>query len=35
MRRSEKDCMSVKPKYYHVLNYGCQMNESDSEHYEG
>jgi tRNA-2-methylthio-N6-dimethylallyladenosine synthase len=27
--------MSVKPKYYHVLNYGCQMNESDSEHYAG
>lgn len=22
-------------KYYHVLNYGCQMNESDAEHYAG
>lgn len=22
-------------KYYHILNYGCQMNESDSEHYAG
>ena len=25
----------MKTKYYHVLNYGCQMNESDSEHYAG
>lgn len=22
-------------KFYHVLNYGCQMNESDAEHYAG
>ncbi|MCH3951373.1 MAG: tRNA (N6-isopentenyl adenosine(37)-C2)-methylthiotransferase MiaB [Acidaminococcus sp.] len=22
-------------RYYHVLNYGCQMNESDAEHYAG
>lgn len=22
-------------KYYHVINYGCQMNESDAEHYAG
>lgn len=27
--------MTMKTKYYHVLNYGCQMNESDSEHYAG
>lgn len=22
-------------KYFHIINYGCQMNESDSEHYAG
>lgn len=22
-------------KYYHIINYGCQMNESDSEHFAG
>ena len=22
-------------KHYTILNYGCQMNESDSEHYAG
>ena len=22
-------------RYYHILNYGCQMNESDAEHYAG
>lgn len=22
-------------KSYTILNYGCQMNESDSEHYAG
>lgn len=27
--------MTAELKYYHVLNYGCQMNESDSEHYAG
>ena len=27
--------MTMKTKYYHVLNYGCQMNESDSKHYTG
>ncbi len=21
--------------YYHIINYGCQMNESDAEHYAG
>ena len=24
-----------KEKYYSILNYGCQMNESDAEHYAG
>ena len=22
-------------KTYHIINYGCQMNESDSEHFAG
>ena len=22
-------------KYYFTINYGCQMNESDAEHYAG
>ena len=22
-----------KNKFYHILNFGCQMNESDTEHY--
>lgn len=22
-------------RYYYILSYGCQMNQSDSEHYAG
>ena len=25
----------MEEKYYALLNYGCQMNESDTEHYAG
>lgn len=25
----------MREKYYSILNYGCQMNESDAEHYAG
>ena len=24
-----------KQKYYHIITYGCQMNEHDSEKYPG
>lgn len=27
--------MSDKNKTYCLINYGCQMNESDTEHYAG
>ncbi len=27
--------MSQSSRYYHIINYGCQMNESDSEHFAG
>ena len=25
----------MEEKFYSLLNYGCQMNESDTEHYAG
>ena len=27
--------MNDEKKFFHIINYGCQMNESDSEHYAG
>ncbi len=27
--------MNADKKTYHIINYGCQMNQSDSEHYAG
>ncbi len=27
--------LEEKNKHYHIINYGCQMNQSDSEHYAG
>ena len=29
------DLNANKEKFFHIINYGCQMNESDSEHYAG
>ena len=35
VNRSFKTEMNKGKCFYAILNYGCQMNESDSEHYAG